>query len=229
MLNKIIISFDKQTHFIVSLVLFGLFFIVGFIIAPSFNNNLIVWVAIYFIIAYFKLNGQNFCSSNKINITLVLLGISGIISLTVITYFLGVKISFFNNVSMYRWASANSPLFLFIAFGSLNLFNKSKFTNRFINYISSLSFLIYVIHENLLFRCYIRPQIWNYIYTSFGYNLLFVWIGIFTIVLFLLATLISTLYNVSLQKLVHKVSDKIYTLLAKLIHWCQTTLITLIN
>ena len=228
-LNKIIKSFNQQIHFIVSLVFFLLFFIAGFVYGPNstFSNTLIIWITIYFIVAYFKLYGQKFCESKKINITLLLIGILGIIAITAITYFLGTKISLIKNNT--RWSKANSPLFLFIAFGSLNLFNRTKFTSKFINYISSLSFLIYITHENVLFRTYIRPHIWNYIYTNLGYNLLFVWIAIYTLVLFIAALLISALYNVSLQKLIHELSDKIYILLSKLINWCQTKLINIIK
>ena len=227
-LNKIIKSFNQQIHFIVSLVFFLLFFIAGFVyINSSISNTLIIWITIYFIVAYFKLYGQKFCESKKINITLLLIGVLGIIAITTITYFLGTKISLIKDNT--RWSKPNSPLFLFIAFGSLNLFNRAKFTSKFINYISSLSFLIYITHEDLLFKTYIRPQIWNYIYTNLGYNLLFVWIAIYTLVLFIAALLISALYNVSLQKLVHKLSDKIYILLSKLINWCQTKLINIIK
>lgn len=225
--NRIIKSFNKQTHFIIALVLFGLFFIAGFVTGPSFVNNLIIWVAIYFIIAYFKLYAPNFCESKKINISLLIIGILGIIAVTALTYIIGTKISLLSNMT--RWSKENSPFILFIAFGSLNLFNRTKFTSKFINYVSSLSFLIYIIHENILFRTYIRPQIWNYIYTNFGYNLLFAWIAIYTILLFIVAVILSFLYNVSLQKLVHKQSDKIYNLLARLIDWCQTRLINVIK
>ena len=228
-LNKIIKSFNQQIHFIVSLVFFLLFFIAGFVYGPNstFSNTLIIWITIYFIVAYFKLYGQKFCESKKINITLLLIGVLGIIAITTITYFLGTKISLIKDNT--RWSKPNSPLFLFIAFGSLNLFNRAKFTSKFINYISSLSFLIYITHENLLFRTYIRPQIWNYIYTNLGYNLLFVWLLVYTIVLFVVAMLISVLYNVSLRKSIHKLSDKIYQLLVKIINWCQTKLINIIK
>ena len=228
-LNKVIKSFSKNTHFVVSLVFFFLFFIAGFIYGPDSNINcaLIVWITIYFIVAYFKLYGQKFCASKKINIILLLIGILGIITITAITYYLGTKISLLQNAT--SWSKANSPFFLCIAFGSLNLFNKTKFTNKFINYISSLSFLIYIIHDNILFRTYIRPQIWNYIYTNLGYNLLFVWLLVYTIVLFVVAMLISVLYNVSLRKSIHKLSDKIYQLLVKIINWCQTKLINIIK
>ncbi len=225
--NKIIKSFNQQTHFIVSLVLFGLFFIIGFIIEPAFVNDLIIWVAIYFIVAYFKLYGQNFCTSKTINISLVIIGILGIIAVTTLTYLIGAKTSLLK--STIRWNKQSSPFVLFIAFGLLNLFNRTKFSSKFINYISSLSFLVYIIHENLLFRTYIRPQIWNYIYTNLGYNLLFVWIALFTTILFVASILVSALYNLTLQKLVHKLSDKIYDLLVKLIEWCQNKLIKVIK
>ena len=226
-LNRVIKTFSKEVHFVVSLVLFGLFFIAGFIVPPAFSNTLIAWVAIYFIIAYFKLYGHNFCTSKKINISLVVTGIIGIIAVTSLTYIIGSKTSLLKNST--RWSNVYCPFFLFIAFGGLNLFNRTKFSSKFINYISSLSFLIYIIHENLLFRHYIRAKIWNLIYINFGYDLLFVWIAIYTVTLFIVATLIAALYNLTLQKLVHKLSDKIYNLLVRLIAWSQTKLIKVIK
>ncbi len=226
-LNWIIKNLNQQSHFILSIVLFALIFILGFVTGPAFNNLLITWISIYFIVAYFKLYGEKFCDSIKPNVILVIIGLLGIISVIILTYYLGSKFSIFKDTT--RWNKLNNPFHLLISLGSFNLVRKIKFKSKFVNYISSLSLLTYIIHENLLLRSYIRPLVWNYIYTSYGYHLVLLWVLIFTVILFISSILVSALYNISLQKLIHKLSDKIFTLLSKLTNWTKTTLIKIIK
>lgn len=55
--------------------------------------------------------------------------------------------------------------------------------------------LVYLIHENPIVRVYARPAIWQLIYDSLGYNLLFVWVVGFTVCLFLCALFLSFIYG----------------------------------
>lgn len=115
-----------------------------------------------------------------------------------------------------RWNDNGNVLFLIISFSSLNLMRMTKFNNKAIDYLSSLSMFMYIIHENLLFRKYVRPIIWEWIYNNMGYNYVIIWILIFAISLFFASLIVSILYDVSLKKLVHIISDKLLNLIKRI-------------
>lgn len=87
------------------------------------------------------------------------------------------------------------------------------FYSKFINYISSLSLLAYIIHENIIIRTYYRPMLWNYIYNNFGYNYVIGWVFIIAISMFIGSIIISTLYSLTIKRFVDKVASKLYVLL----------------
>lgn len=103
-----------------------------------------------------------------------------------------------------------------IAVGSLIIAMKAKYKVRAVNYISGLSMFIYLIHENYLFRQYTRPAIWQYLYINYGYSHVVLLNLVFSLVLFLLAAVISTIYKETLQRLVIMISDKLYAIIGKL-------------
>ena len=78
--------------------------------------------------------------------------------------------------------------------------NEESFKNRFINYISKLSLLIYIIHENIILRTYFRPAMWNYVYKRFGYSDVIQWVFIISFIIFIFGILCSILYVLTLQR-----------------------------
>ena len=96
---------------------------------------------------------------------------------------------------------------------SFNLMRRLDFKNKTINYISGLTLLIYIIHENIILRSYYRPWIWRYVYLNFGYkNLVLCTLGI-AVVIFLFGTIASIIYVKTLRKAVASLSDNLYELL----------------
>lgn len=90
-------------------------------------------------------------------------------------------------------------------------FVKTKiFVNNIINKISSLSLLVYIIHENILVRTYIRPQIWIFIYEKYGYSRVVLWVLLHASTIFVLAILVSWLYKISIERIIYGVSDRLY-------------------
>lgn len=179
-----------------------------------FPSPLILWTTIYFIVAYIKFYMPNFQNDIKMNTIIFMIGITGFIGVIIITNVLGLHISFFAK-QLLRGNKDCNPFSILIAISLLNLFKRLKFTNKTINYVSSLSMLIYLIHENYLFRTYYRLAIWQWIYETYGYeNILLITI-IFVILLFLTSMIVSIIYKETLQKLIAKISMKIYALLEK--------------
>jgi hypothetical protein len=227
-INKIIENISQKTHITIASVLFLAYLCINTVYSFPCTSDLLIWISIYFVISYFKKYGTRFCDSTKANVKVLLIGILGNLARILLTNFLGLKIGFFS-YRLQHWAKNCNVFFAMTAFSSLNLFRKMSFKSKAINYISSLSLLIYIIHENILFRTFVRPQIWQWIYLNLGYDLILVWILVFVLALFIASAIIASLYKVSLQKLVKIVADKIYSLLTKICTWCQIILIKIIK
>ena len=227
LINLVINKLSKEQHFIISLVLFILYMVCSTIRTYVASTNLVTWISFYFVISYFKKYGTNFINSKKANLIVLISSIVLTIILHLITNFAGLKISFLSTKII--WSKNCNFILFFIAFSSLNLMNKTTFSSKFINYFASLLIIVYLIHDNTYMIGYIKPETWSWIYNNIGYqHFLLIFFG-YALALFLVSALIACIYNLTLQKLVHKLSDKIYILLSKLINWCQTKLINIIK
>lgn len=214
--NKIISKIDFKKH----LLLIGLLLIlfIGLNTLYKLTNdlnvvepfvNLSIWTLLYFIVAFLKKYAINLCKNIKLNFILCFSSITFLICTILLLNYLGLKYPNLQ-ISILMFNSKNSIFLLVIAFSALNIFNSLKFKNSFINYFSKFSLLIYIIHENLVFKKYYRPVFWQLIYLNFGYKYILLWTILFILILFLVSTLISFIYKILLQRHINHISDKIY-------------------
>jgi len=180
-----------------------------------FPSSIILWCTIYFIIAYVKIYMPGFQNNTKINLILLVVGVIGYIGEVLVTNALGLHISFFAE-KLLRWNTNCNPFGIIFSIGALNLFRRMNFKSSLINYISSLSMLIYLIHENILFRTYYRPAIWQWIYINLGYDKILLYTSIYVILLFIIAAVISAVYKETIQKFVYRLSNCMYNAFSKI-------------
>ena len=215
-LNIIIKSLSQKQLLLATFVMLFLYCGIDFVLPGLyFPSNLINFIVIYFAVAYIKLYMSRFCNNIRSNILVMLFGIVGWLGLLLLTNFIAVKTGYFKT-QLLRWAVTNSPFLLLIAMSTFNIFHRKKFISRGINYFSSLSLLIYVIHENLLVRTYLRPLIFIWLKKRFGYDYIFLLCFSFAAFLFLTSALISSIYKCTLQKIIKSFADRLYILLVKL-------------
>lgn len=209
-LNNIIKPMEQKKLLRCTLVLLFLYVICNFILHTAFfTSDLILWTTIYFSIAYMKLYLTDISNNKKLNFTILLIGIIGTYGLILFTYLLGFKITLSKDLLM-RWDKRCNPFVLMMVIGIFNLVRNVEFKNKAINYISKLSLFIYIIHENLILASYYRPMIWQYVYTNFGYDYIFGWLFAIVILVFAFGFIASVIYQLTLQKLVILVTDKLY-------------------
>ena len=84
--------------------------------------------------------------------------------------------------------------------------------------------LVYILHENIIFRQYYRPVIWHWIYINLGYKLLLLWTICYVILLFLVSCGIAYLYKRFIQKYVFMISDILHNILMKGINFIVSKL-----
>ena len=225
LLNIIIDKLDKKRLFHVNVFILIYYLCIQFIVAPNYNN-IIGFILIYFIVAYLKKYLKNYSSNKKMNI--IVLFISSIIFIAFIGLenFLGCKISILSD-KMLRYATIINPLIIIISISLFNLFiNKSYCSNK-INYISALTLLIYLIHDNFLLREYTKAFYWMNIENIFSYRYISLLVLFTTIGVFLVSLVIASLYKETIQKLIKKICDSIWNFLIKIEEKCTNILLKL--
>ena len=219
-INRVIYELNQRTHLRAVLVMSLLYILLNFVMGifdgggGFFASALIQWVVIYFVIAYMKIYLNELSSNMWLNIIMLIIGLIGNYGLIAITNYVGARIPFFGH-SMLYWDKANSPFIILISVSLLNLARRSEWKNSVVNYISSMTLLIYVIHENIFVRLYLRSYLWQQIFDHFGYDHVFLWILIMTIVMFVTALLLSILYKLTIGKLTIRVRDRLYPIMCK--------------
>lgn len=208
-LNMIIDKLSKEELLKTNIVLFGLYWVISFIVTSYFHTLLVTFITIYFFISYMKKYMVKFSKDTKKNVKLLIFGILMVILFIEITDLWG----FFKEEARYKllyWTESNNPFLLMIAIAMFNLFKNLDFRNLLINRWSSLTLYIYLIHENILVREYLRLHIWAWIERTFSYSYIVLEALIYALVLFLVATVISIGYKFSIRRLTNFIANKIY-------------------
>jgi hypothetical protein len=179
-----------------------------------YASDIIIWITIYFMVAYMKLYLKGISSCKKINVILFLCGFAGYIGLIIVTDLLGLKMDYWSN-KLHYWAKNNNPFIIILVIALLNLVRSSRYTNIHVNCISKLSLLIYIIHDNIILRTYYRPLAINYIYENIGYSHVLLWMIALAVIIMLGAVVISYIYDAILRKYVYGFSQLIYAVCGK--------------
>ena len=209
-LNIVIKYLNKQQLFRITVSMFILYCCLGFVHSNwFFPSPIILWITIYFVVAYIKLYLCGFCNNLKYNCILFIMGFAGWIGLAIVTNIMGLHISFMRD-KMYHWAVNCNPCLIIMAITLFNITRNIQLRNSLINYISSLSILIYLIHENIILRTYYRPIVINFVYERFGYNHIIFWVLIISVIVLWLSIICSFIYDKTVRKIVTVISDVFY-------------------
>ena len=214
-LNRIIKDLNQKNLLKITTVLFLLYCVCNSLYDSFFSSVIIMWITLYFFIAYIKIYMIELCNNIKVNSIVLIIGISIIVFLIVFTYIAGKNNKFLANKMLF-WNKNCNPVFGVIAVTSFNIFRKIKIKSSFINNISKYSLLIYIIHENILLRNYIRPYILHLIYNILGYKYIIVWVVLLSIVIFAFSLLIGIIYRVLFGKIIEKLAGKMIVLIDKI-------------
>ena len=115
-----------------------------------------------------------------------------------------------------HWNGDNNPILFILSFSMFQVVRHIKFKNTAINYVSGLSMLVYVFHENIILRTYMRPQIINEIHTRFGYDHIAAWVVCAALLIFAASVIVTAIYRETIQKYVKAASDRLYGWLRRL-------------
>ncbi|MBR0492074.1 MAG: acyltransferase [Clostridia bacterium] len=208
-LNMILDKISKKQLLRFNLMAIILYWGISFIKSSFYTTNLLLFVTIFFIVSYFKKYCIGIVRNKKFNLKLLIISIIMFIALIFFTNIFGLKLDFMSN-KVLHWLRYNNPLLLIIAFSLFCIFKNMNFYNKKVNYIASLTLYIYIIHENILVRDYLRKDIWKWIGEKFTYNNIIIETLIYAVILFIVSLIISIIYKYTIKKIIDFVVEKIY-------------------
>ncbi len=213
-LNAVCRALDKRRHLLLNVVMISLYLCLACVIDDKMLYcRFLGFFIIYFIVAYVKVSMTNFSASLRKNLVWLILGIVGQLALLLGTNYLGLHMERFSN-DMLHWDTLINPFSIIIAIASLNIANRSQYVNKTINYLSSLSLLVYMFHANNFARTVIAPHL-TYNWAVANNAGLLETITITTLALLFCSVLLSILYKHTLQKWIYKLSEFILILITK--------------
>lgn len=214
LLNIIIKEVNQKQLFYINFSMFGLYSVIGSIFLESyFYTQLIGFIEIYFIVAYVKLYMKNFTLDKKKNILILIISSISYFLLIALTNILGLHISLLSD-KMLHWCYFYNPFILAISISLFNLFKNFDFSNKFINYLSSLSLYVYIIHTNNLYVRYTFLQSYSYILKTFSFKKILLIVLIYGVCLFSISYVLAVVYNFCIRKLRgSKLYEKFYNLI----------------
>lgn len=206
-LNYVINAMKKRDLFLTNIIMIFFLCVVQFLV-PSYYNPLMGFILLYFIMAYQKKYLNNFSKNKKKNIVLLFISCMTLILFTLLINKLGKNnICFFNKMQFFN--NLINPVFIVLAISIFNIFNNILMkNNNIINYISSNSLVIYLIHENKVMYEIIRPRIFEYIYINFSYDYLIIWCVLLSIITFFICLVLGSVYKQTIRKFFEKIIDK---------------------
>lgn len=214
LLNHVIELMKQEELLRFNIYFFILYNCMGFLMKNNlfYYSRLIGFIGIYFSVAYMKKYMKKIFCNQKINVVMLLLGIGGWVISSILTILLGLYFEMFQD-QMQRWNTFMNPCFILISISALNICRGIKMHNYFINYISSLSLLIYLIHATRIIIDYVRFDIFTFIKTYYTYEHLLVWIFVYSICNLVISISLAIIYKKTIQKYVHKIFERMSDLL----------------
>ncbi len=214
-LNDIIKMSSKSRLLKISMVLFFLYVICNTLKTKLFFPSvLILWVSLYLTMGYIKFYLPHLANNRNLNILIFVSSIGSFLVLTYLMNFLGLKITAFSHQVLY-WGSNYSVFWVLSGISLLNLFRIINFHSMLINKISSYMLLVYLFHENLLFRRHLRSNLFNWWYSLIGEGNVIVAVISFALILFLASLIISIIFNKCFTPLITTVTDKLHGFINK--------------
>lgn len=224
-LNKIIFCMKQKTLLRINILAVFMFFFIAFLCrftvylfgsgTDFFSSRLVIWTVEYFIVAYLKLYAGKSLEKRKLNSALIAFGLIGNCGLVYMMNELGLKNEAFSG-ALQIWITPYNPFLFAFGLGLLGMARSITFENKLVNYISKLSLLIYIIHENKLLRLLYRPLMWQYVYDRYGYEHVLVYITILSAVVFIVSLIGSIVYYETIRKFTGRVCDRLYSRMASI-------------
>ena len=211
-LNMLIRAMDQRMLLRCSTMLLIVYFGFVFVNADLFlgGHVLIVWVTMYFCIAYLKTYLPDGMDDRKLNIRVFAIALAchfgSILCLNSVFLFVPTA----KEDQLYRFCVQSNPFILVMAIALFNLARSLSIQNKTLNTVSGLSMLIYILHGNILIKGE-SLKIIRFFYHIYGYDHVFLTMVSTAICVFLITAACAWLIQRALHSPMRRISDRLYT------------------
>ena len=215
LLNIIISELNKKQLCSFSACLFVMYCCIYFVLHNDgfFYSEIIGFITIYYITAYVKKYLIWNIRNTKTSSILIILSVVCMVGVNIFSNYVTMK----TGKGLYsRWNDFINPQFLIMAFGGLGIALNGKFSNRIINYISSLSLLIYITHTNRIVRDYVRFDFFQYVLDNYTYSNLLGWCFVFFGIFLIYSVIFALVYKKLFKNNIAKGSIIVYKMLSSM-------------
>ncbi len=208
LLNIVCEHVDRKGH--LAIVVAGLIYCILTTVSENllFYSKLIIVGFVYLIVVYVKKYEMKRADDNKLNGWIFSAALISDVLIILAINILGQNMGLFRHELMHMQRLQN-PLLIVMALTSFNIFRNIDLHSKTVNHIAGLTLFIYIMHENILFRTYTRPLIWNWLIGRYGYDNILVCVIFYAIVLFIASIIVSELYLRILNKPVDAIANAI--------------------
>ena len=197
------------------------------IIKDSFcYTRIIGFITLYFLTAYVKRYLPHITSRDRAGAILVAVGTLGWFFENFFTNLLGLKIQALSNF-VQGWNQVMNPAYIMIALGLVLIAKNHSFYSPPVNYLSGLSLLVYIIHNNwIIYNC-VKFDVFQYVMEEYGYKYFLGWVLLNGLALLILGIAGAILYRYTLQKLVIVFRKGLMKKLEKGYRFCEDAILKL--
>ncbi len=212
LLHAALESMGKKQLLCFNIIFFVMYNCMGFIMGNTmfYFSELFGFIGIYYLVGYLKKYAIVTYGDNSFNFKVLFAGIGLWIISFFATDYLGFHVGLLSDQLM-RWDTIMNPCFVLIGIGAFGIAKNNQFYNKTVNYISSLSLIIYMLHANIIIRQYGRFDLFQCIKDSYGYDKLIIWILLYAAVNIVGAILIATIYDKLVRKYMHALFEKLFS------------------
>lgn len=166
-INIFLKSLDKKTYFRMLVLLSFIWCVIPTFLTIDFESNSLIWfIYLYSLAGYIRLHSKE--TNIKCTTYLFIALIIAILTFLSVVIFdlLGLKFSIFQEHATYFYNMQRIPAVLISLFSFLGFKKIDMKSRKWINFISSATFGVYLIHDN----AYIRSLLWNDIFKNASFS-----------------------------------------------------------
>ena len=120
----------------------------------SMGLKLLCFVAIYFVVAFYKLYGGKLWDSKKFNVIMLVVSLVAYIGFRIALNYIGLKYDYIG-ARIAGYIHINNPITILFTLAAINLATRKPRYNKVINYFSGLSLVLYLIHKSILLTTHV--------------------------------------------------------------------------
>ncbi len=212
-LNIILHNIRRSTLVRISFCLVTIYFCVGTLIPGIlFYSRIIYCITIYLVVGIIRIHFNGFAGYRTQLKRVCLICAMFLVFQYIAINEIGLKYGFIGRLNA-RLITETNPLLLGLAIGIVLLCAQRTCHSKAINWLASMTILVYLTHENLIIRTIVRPAVFNLIYN--GNRILLLVTGTTLTALFSLT--VSFFYKMLLQTRVHRLAIGLYMKILN--HW----------